>query len=73
MPKTPPHDASGYYHVIIPLDALQGGDESAVDIQPITEGTANELIRLFETIGRNQCCPCGSGVKFKKCCLRRAN
>lgn len=20
---------------------------------------------------RNQLCPCGSGVKFKKCCLRR--
>ena len=23
-------------------------------------------------IGRNSRCPCGSGKKFKKCCLRRA-
>ena len=24
-------------------------------------------------IGRNRPCPCGSGFKFKKCCLSRAN
>lgn len=23
-------------------------------------------------IGRNRTCPCGSGFKFKKCCLARA-
>lgn len=23
-------------------------------------------------IGRNQQCPCGSGLKFKKCCLGKA-
>ena len=23
-------------------------------------------------IGRNDTCPCGSGVKFKKCCLHKA-
>jgi len=22
-------------------------------------------------VGRNELCPCGSGIKFKKCCLRR--
>ena len=22
-------------------------------------------------VGRNETCPCGSGVKFKKCCLNR--
>ena len=22
-------------------------------------------------VGRNKLCPCGSGVKFKKCCLRQ--
>jgi hypothetical protein len=74
MPKTPPHDTNGYYHIVIPLEVLQGGiDESAIDIQPITEDEANELTRLFHQIGRNQSCPCGSGVKFKRCCLRRAS
>ena len=25
-----------------------------------------------ERIGRNDPCPCGSGIKYKKCCLDRA-
>jgi hypothetical protein len=78
MPKTPPHDATpnenGYYHIVIPLDDLQGGgDEMAVGIQPVTKERASELIRLFHEVGRNQTCPCGSGVKFKRCCLRRTS
>ena len=28
-----------------------------------------ELIRRKQKIGRNKPCPCGSGYKFKKCCL----
>lgn len=24
-------------------------------------------------IGRNSTCPCGSGMKFKKCCINRAH
>jgi uncharacterized protein YecA (UPF0149 family) len=28
------------------------------------------FIRLEEKVGRNDPCPCGSGKKFKKCCLR---
>lgn len=29
---------------------------------------------FFRTkIGRNATCPCGSGLKFKKCCLARAS
>ncbi|MCZ6694962.1 MAG: SEC-C metal-binding domain-containing protein [Acidobacteria bacterium] len=26
----------------------------------------------FEEIGRNDACPCGSGRKFKQCCIDRA-
>lgn len=29
-------------------------------------------IRQVTKIGRNQSCPCGSGKKFKKCCLALA-
>ncbi len=25
---------------------------------------------LIEKLGRNDLCPCGSGRRFKKCCLR---
>ena len=27
-------------------------------------------VRIGKTPGRNAPCPCGSGVKYKKCCLR---
>jgi uncharacterized protein YecA (UPF0149 family) len=26
--------------------------------------------RLIRRIGRNERCPCGSGIKFKRCCGR---
>jgi len=25
---------------------------------------------LIEKLGRNDLCPCGSGKRFKRCCLR---
>jgi SEC-C motif len=27
----------------------------------------------LRNVGRNDPCPCGSGKKFKKCCLNRAS
>ncbi|MFW1965071.1 SEC-C metal-binding domain-containing protein [Acinetobacter baumannii] len=27
------------------------------------------MIREMSKIGRNEQCPCGSGKKYKKCCL----
>lgn len=27
--------------------------------------------KRFEGVGRNQPCPCGSGRKLKRCCLRK--
>ncbi|ELM7798930.1 SEC-C domain-containing protein, partial [Escherichia coli] len=27
----------------------------------------SEVTRLFGAVGRNEPCPCGSGVKYKKC------
>lgn len=32
--------------------------------------TPRQLKRM--TVGRNDPCPCDSGLKFKKCCLRKA-
>jgi uncharacterized protein YecA (UPF0149 family) len=28
-----------------------------------------EPVRMSTKVGRNDLCPCGSGKKFKKCCL----
>lgn len=44
------------------LQALHGRDMNNPNISRITQ----------TKVGRNQPCPCGSGVKFKKCCLSLA-
>jgi uncharacterized protein YecA (UPF0149 family) len=31
--------------------------------------TPSQMKRRPPRIGRNEPCPCGSGIKFKKCCL----
>ncbi|WP_417401992.1 SEC-C metal-binding domain-containing protein, partial [Hominenteromicrobium sp.] len=40
--------------------------------RPICERCANgggrTYVRSGEKIGRNEPCPCGSGLKYKKCC-----
>jgi uncharacterized protein YecA (UPF0149 family) len=33
--------------------------------------TKKQLARKPPKVGRNEPCPCGSGKKFKKCCLER--
>jgi len=32
--------------------------------------TVRHIVQMNKT-GRNEACPCGSGVKFKKCCLNK--
>ena len=38
--------------------------------RPVTP-TAQQLNRRPPQVGRNDPCPCGSGRKFKHCCLKR--
>lgn len=40
------------------------------DTLPEFTGMAKKLINLTQKIGRNSKCPCGSNLKFKKCCGR---
>jgi uncharacterized protein YecA (UPF0149 family) len=30
------------------------------------------IVNMFPKVNRNDACPCGSGKKFKKCCLLRS-
>lgn len=39
------------------------------EIEGIVNKTNMHIIRKKERIGRNDPCPCGSGKKYKKCCL----
>jgi uncharacterized protein len=45
---------------------LLGAGRPAADILDILE--SYERSRAYETAGRNDPCPCGSGKKFKRCC-----
>ena len=33
-----------------------------------SDGSISETRRVGKKIGRNDPCPCGSGLKYKKCC-----
>jgi uncharacterized protein YecA (UPF0149 family) len=52
------------------LEKLRETDpEAAAMYKPIKKGQISiDQIRQMK-IGRNESCPCGSGKKFKKCCL----
>ncbi len=45
------------------MDALK-------NFKQIVEAEKNKPVRSYK-IGRNELCPCGSGQKYKKCCLSR--
>lgn len=59
----------------IHLKKLSSSDEMFSDV--LTMNLA-EILRVkrglkieTDSVGRNALCPCGSGKKYKKCCLRR--
>ena len=43
------------------LEEMEGEDEGEEALAP--------AVNEFRDVGRNDPCPCGSGKKFKKCCL----
>ena len=75
MPNQTSGKAGDFYHVTISLDALNDPDgaDDAFIARPVSESEAMQLAELFRKVGRNQSCPCGSGRKFKRCCLQKAH
>ena len=47
------------------------GNQKSKEFFGITRGIKSEhpLKRRMPKVGRNKPCPCGSGKKYKKCCL----
>lgn len=41
------------------------------DISDVERLTSNAVMIDKPKVGRNEPCPCGSGLKFKKCCLKK--
>ncbi|WP_342104975.1 DUF1186 domain-containing protein [Methylobacterium sp. SI9] len=65
--ETKPHDRDrlGPYQYGYLDDAVEALDWTA-------EGAGEPQRNPFKDVGRNDPCPCGSGKKFKKCCLGKA-
>ena len=45
--------------------------EEEMDADEILAWRGGTMVSPFKGVGRNDPCPCGSGKKFKKCCLNR--
>ena len=41
------------------------------DLRPMFEAPSAPIINRGDKVGRNDPCPCGSGKKYKKCCLKK--
>lgn len=47
------------------------GDTKAVDVVEFMRRMRTKpIVRDYKKVGRNDPCPCGSGKKYKKCCLK---
>ena len=49
-------------------DSVITGDQLA-QIRALYNRRPKQLVRKYKKIGRNEPCPCGSGKKYKKCCM----
>ena len=50
-------------------DSVITGDQLA-QIRALMAKRPKQLVRKYEKIGRNDMCPCGSGKKYKNCCMK---
>jgi hypothetical protein len=61
-------ELSGWYAF---SDASRAGLRKAGTLRAAAGSVGEQtFVQLGQKVGRNDPCPCGSGRKFKKCCLR---
>jgi hypothetical protein len=51
------------------MSSLTTADRSVPEVLPMADRFAPEVLPRRQEVGRNDPCPCGSGKKYKKCCL----
>lgn len=49
------------------MEEVENMDEPNRKFMKMVQPTTQQIAR--KKVGRNEICPCGSGKKFKKCCL----
>ena len=51
---------------------LQPGSGTSANAQATIPVTAQRIDQSHKKLKRNDACPCGSGKKYKKCCMRKS-
>jgi len=67
-----PRPASPPEKVAPPADALDAMMNHSLDADLLPDGMYEppQQLHRAKTVGRNDPCPCGSGKKYKKCCMK---
>ena len=52
------------------IETLVGSKQSYESLNAPIRYSRKPLVRVHEKIRRNELCPCGSGKKYKNCCLK---
>ncbi len=52
------------------IETLVGSRQSYESFNTPIRHSRKPLVRVHEKIRRNELCPCGSGKKYKNCCLK---
>jgi len=55
---------------IHPSTSKPAAKESESETEKTQEISSETIYRVEPKVGRNDSCPCGSGKKYKKCCLQ---
>jgi len=63
-------ETSASHEQATPSTEIARQQQSAIDSSQ-SEGRIDPIRNRSERVGRNDPCPCGSGKKYKNCCLRR--
>ncbi len=53
-------------------DSIQGQQQAGIQASQASDKKPEPIRNRSEKVGRNDPCPCGSGKKYKNCCMRHA-
>lgn len=63
---------SGELHTEFFIGPTSAANHAAMDHRLASLAQEGHRFHKRTKIGRNSTCPCGSGLKFKKCCINKA-
>jgi preprotein translocase subunit SecA len=67
--EAPPSDGAAG----LPGSSVRAQQEAAIAASQKGEKKAEPVRNIGKKVGRNEPCPCGSGKKFKNCCMRKGS